>query len=356
MVATYELFLKKGGYLHPEDIKNIEYHKWLIKNNCTNPLIYCPIPEEWGDITAREVPDIVPIYRISTIGRILNTCTGKMLYGNVTGSGYSRVALQVYKDGVKTTRAFPMHRLMMLVFRYVDNHSVLQVNHIDGVKHHNYITNLEWATPQENTIHAMRTGLATTPGSKLNADTVREIAKLIESGEYLDGDIAKMYGVNTNAIGGIRNRTYWADITKDYDFSKAKYRFKLTENDVITIAHMIRDGKSDAEIGQAFGVSPSTIAAIRSGSNWRRVTGNILEFVDKDDIPSDPEKQAMIHEVCRLIESGLYNDSEIGKMVGLHFSTVSNIHNGKRWRGISKQYDISKKNDDFRRRSNKNNS
>lgn len=51
-----------------------------------------------------------------------------------------------------------MHRLLMETF--VPNPlKKAHVNHIDGNKSNNAITNLEWATPKENSQHAIRIGL-----------------------------------------------------------------------------------------------------------------------------------------------------------------------------------------------------
>ena len=51
-----------------------------------------------------------------------------------------------------------VHRLLMEAF--VPNHkNKAHVNHIDGNKLNNCLTNLEWATPSENAIHATANGL-----------------------------------------------------------------------------------------------------------------------------------------------------------------------------------------------------
>lgn len=52
-----------------------------------------------------------------------------------------------------------IHRLVAETF--IDNHNNLeQVNHIDGNKHNNNITNLEWCTQKYNIQEAWRMGLA----------------------------------------------------------------------------------------------------------------------------------------------------------------------------------------------------
>ena len=54
-----------------------------------------------------------------------------------------------------------IHRLMAELF--IDNPNELpEVNHKDGNKHNNAISNLEWVSKSENSIHAYVTGLNTT--------------------------------------------------------------------------------------------------------------------------------------------------------------------------------------------------
>lgn len=53
-----------------------------------------------------------------------------------------------------------IHRLMALTFLPEADHQE-HVNHIDGNKQNNQLSNLEWATPQENAQHAVDTGLST---------------------------------------------------------------------------------------------------------------------------------------------------------------------------------------------------
>ena len=47
---------------------------------------------------------------------------------------------------------------MMLHFCFVQNCQYYEIDHIDGNKDHNFIWNLQWVTPQENTYRAIING------------------------------------------------------------------------------------------------------------------------------------------------------------------------------------------------------
>lgn len=98
-----------------------------------------------------KIDDII----ISDDGDILSYKSGqwKELKKSNNGSGYLRV-------GVGHSNPLYIHRLVAET--YLNNDDPLnkkEVNHIDGNKQNNNITNLEWCTKSENEKHAYKTGL-----------------------------------------------------------------------------------------------------------------------------------------------------------------------------------------------------
>ena len=102
------------------------------------------MPQEiWKDI-----PIYVGRYQASNLGRIKNIQTNHIMKQQVDIDGYFIVSL----EGLKK-RTYKVHRLVAMTF--IPNPlNKAQINHIDGNKKNNIITNLEWVTPGENIKHA----------------------------------------------------------------------------------------------------------------------------------------------------------------------------------------------------------
>ena len=98
-------------------------------------------------------------YQVSNLGNVRNMNYHrekriKQLAFIPDSDGYLQVKL--CKNGIVKLKR--VHRLVADAF--IDNPlNKEQVNHIDGNKRNNAITNLEWATSKENMQHAFKTGL-----------------------------------------------------------------------------------------------------------------------------------------------------------------------------------------------------
>ena len=87
-----------------------------------------------------------PMYSVSTEGRIRKNSTRKILVPSRKSSGYMQINLMT-NDGRRKKEY--VHRLVALTFLANDNHFP-EVNHIDGVRDNNVLSNLEWVTRMEN--------------------------------------------------------------------------------------------------------------------------------------------------------------------------------------------------------------
>lgn len=87
-------------------------------------------------------------YEVSTQGRVRNKKTGRILNPQASsGSGYKQVNIKV--DSTKKFEKRYIHRLVAQSF--LENpENKKEVNHIDGNKLNNMLSNLEWVSTSEN--------------------------------------------------------------------------------------------------------------------------------------------------------------------------------------------------------------
>lgn len=107
-------------------------------------------------------------YLVSNTGRVISTARGeaKELKPQQDAIGYLHYRLYPQdkrfgsygpKRGVKP-KLFKAHRLIAETFIPTLD-TTLQINHKDGNKHNNIVTNLEWCTAQENIQHSWDLGM-----------------------------------------------------------------------------------------------------------------------------------------------------------------------------------------------------
>ena len=110
--------------------------------------------EEWREINLEKLFDekvgTDRKYFVSSLGRYKNSFGMIMDNYKVNENGYIRVYIY--------NKTFLLHRLIALTF--IENpENRQQVNHKDGNKLNNSISNLEWLSNRENQIHKFQTGL-----------------------------------------------------------------------------------------------------------------------------------------------------------------------------------------------------
>lgn len=158
------------------------------------------------------------LYTIDELGRIYSAkkqgSRGGEISSSISTDGYCRVRL--CKCGIHHT--YLLHRLVAQHF--IENpENKPCVNHIDGDKTNNSVTNLEWCTYSENMQHAVRKGLNATPNltgelhpqSKLTVELVKEIRARYTGGEK-PTILAKEYGVTKEQIYNIIHFKHWRNV------------------------------------------------------------------------------------------------------------------------------------------------
>ena len=158
--------------------------------------------EEW-----KEIEGTGGRYFVSNLGRVKSVKNnGKEIYlkPHMGTGGY--LTLNIYYNSKPTTSA--IHRLVARAF-LGETEKGMYVNHKDGNKLNNKLTNLEYVTPKENSHHAFSTGLNKSgenhPNSKLkNKDVI--LIKLYQKLGYTEADLAEKFNVHPRTIRRIFNR------------------------------------------------------------------------------------------------------------------------------------------------------
>jgi hypothetical protein len=223
----------------------------------------------WGRI--RSVPRVIFTVnrKNASYKRIIK---GGLLKLNTKWSGYPRVKLTRNSEYTKHS----VHRLVAEAFLPNPDNKPC-VNHKNGIRTDNYYHNLEWATYQENSQHAVDTGLNSGPkgekcgNSKLKEEEVLKICYMVDYGELTQKQIAKIFGISNITVSNISRGNSWSHITgRNSEVPKTKFskgRFHPRSISVINCKGQIFNTMQEA--AEAYSLSNATHLAVSCRSTYK---------------------------------------------------------------------------------------
>ncbi|QHR65454.1 HNH homing endonuclease [Escherichia phage nepoznato] len=214
-----------------------------------------------------------PHYCATYDGRIFSLYTQKFLSENKMLGDYKGVT--ICENGSRIEEL--QHRLIAKAFVPNPENKPF-VNHKDGNKLNNCADNLEWTTEQENTLHAMSTGLRRTEvinDYRPIPDTVAvEICKLLEQGSR-NKDICQMYNVAQSVVSDIKAGRTYKDISQDFNFRKIPSSNRISEDKVLGICEKLQENiLSINKIAKKYGVSFNVVKSIKDRKTYTYLSNN----------------------------------------------------------------------------------
>lgn len=144
-------------------------------------------------------------YILNTDGTVYSKRKNKFMVGsNNKSNGYNYVTIN--------NKIVSRHRLIAKTF-IGNNENKPCVNHIDGDKKNNSVSNLEWCTYEENMQHCVYTGNDGVSGfknhgSKFNLNQLKKIKKMRSDGETYRSIAEKFYVSQSQIYNIVKGISY----------------------------------------------------------------------------------------------------------------------------------------------------
>ena len=234
-------------------------------------------------------------YCITKDGRVYSLKINRWITQQVSNNDYYIVSIGA-DNGTRYRKK--VHRLLLQMFKPIDNCEDYFVNHIDGDKRNNSLENLEWVTPKENAEHALVNGLYKPTHTnhqtifpepseikydlenpiikfrdQLDDEMCHSIFQKLQDG-YRKCDVARMLGVSNVIIYGlVKNPSkHIATILSEYDLSKQTRQEKTDIQTVIKACELLSQGFSATKTAKILEIHERIVMDIKARKRYLTVS------------------------------------------------------------------------------------
>lgn len=157
-------------------------------------------------------------YSINEYGEIISKKAGNRLAFKTDKDGYFAVTLctnELISEKEHRRKTFRVACLVLREFGGDPPPTMIDptVDHKDGNKKNNHISNLQWMERGKNSAMRKNKGVGEqNPSAKLSNKEAAEIKWLLENSFHTMAFIGKMYGVSKSTISNIKRKANWANI------------------------------------------------------------------------------------------------------------------------------------------------
>lgn len=164
-----------------------------------------------------DIPEFEGLYKINKFGDVLTIKFNRLKVNGIDRCGYKNLSL--YKDG--KPYHIKVHQLVARIFLGASDG--LCVNHKDGNKENNHVSNLEYITQKENIRHAWSLGLCNPSQgnnhyrSKINTDDVIKIRQDVLNGISYN-TLSKRYNMSASNLSRVARGKIWKSVVREVSY------------------------------------------------------------------------------------------------------------------------------------------
>jgi len=216
----------------------------------------------------KAIKDYEGLYSVTVDGDVYSHISNKFLKPNIGKNGYGLVTLC---DKEKRCSHY-IHRLVATA--YIDKPSDdLVVNHKDGDKLNNRVSNLEWVTYSENLDHAYYTSLRST-SRKYSDEFVSKVYHYLLDG-WRQKDVADCMGITAGVVKSLLQNPAYEDLRDQFNLSNIPSRKNtITPEKVLMIAKDLESGLAQNKIAIKYNVAKSLVSNIKTRKLYSTITSD----------------------------------------------------------------------------------